>query len=622
MSARLISMRYDILERTGEGSLFHVFKTRDKVLGRVVAVKTLLPAYASDSGIGAALRKAAAGLLDLSHPNIARVYDLGEEEGVPFLVTEFVRGINLKERIRRIAPFTHSVAVDFGIAIGEALQHAQAQGIIHGDLRPQNVIVTPEGALKVTDFGLTSIYASNADAVSGVREQAVHYEAPELAATGLRSVATDIYALGALLYEMLCGSTPYPAETVEAVVRKHQEDPVPSPKVVNPGVPKALEGIVMKALRKRPEERYHEIADMLNDLKQVRDALRFGKPLSWSPDDDAAPSAAVTPSVSPEAAAAAAAVATTKLNREAPKPGARRMPSTTAAADDRISPYLKLALATVIVILITAVVAGVAVWMATFAKPPDKEFPNIMGMRIEQAQEVARKYEFRLIPHEKYHAKTEAGVIYQTDWPAGRPIRPGRTVNVWISKGSPLVWVPKLTSLNAEEAEAKLKEAGLTLGEVDRQYSESVGLGEIISQNPRASKRVSRDIPVNLVISDGPKPTPIDPQDENPAITTPDPGYQEPPAPSPGQDEDAANLEPRMFNLNVDIKRDGRGRRRVRVEYEDARGAQTAVDEDHDEGDVISQRVEVYGSRLTVRVYYDDNPVPASEKTQRLPRRQ
>src|SRR5438105_15763988 len=104
-------MRYDILERTGEGSLFQVLKTRDKVLGRVVAVKTLLPKYASDTAVGEALRKAAAQLLDLSHPSIARVYDVGEEDGDPFLVTEFVRGINLKERIRRIAPFTHSVAV-------------------------------------------------------------------------------------------------------------------------------------------------------------------------------------------------------------------------------------------------------------------------------------------------------------------------------------------------------------------------------------------------------------------------------------------------------------------------------------------------------------------------------
>src|SRR5688500_5316341 len=309
-------MRYDILERTGEGSLFHVFKTRDKVLGRVVAVKTLLPAYAKDSEIGTALRKAAAGLVDLSHPNIARVYDLGEEDGSPFLVTEFVRGINLKERIRRIAPFTHSVAVDFGIAIGEALQHAHAQGVIHGDLRPQNVIVTPEGAVKVTDFGLAPVVAANEAAAKAAREVAVHYESPDLTATGVRSAATDIYALGAVLYEMLSGATPYPADTPEAVVQKHREDPVPSPKVVNPGVPKALEGIVMKALRKRPEERYHAVADMLNDLKQVRDALRFGKPLSWSPDDATAPSTVPNQAVTADAAAAAATVATTKLNRE------------------------------------------------------------------------------------------------------------------------------------------------------------------------------------------------------------------------------------------------------------------------------------------------------------------
>jgi hypothetical protein len=289
-----------------------------------------------------------------------------------------------------------------------------------------------------------------------------------------------------------------------------------------------------------------------------------------------------------------------------------------AAVDDRINPFLKVALGTVIVILITAVVAGVAVWMATFSRPPDKSFPALVGMKIEPARQVARQHEIRLIEHENFDEKTEPGVIYKTDWPADRPIRPGRSVNVWVSKGSRMVWVPKLTGLNAEEAEVKLREGGLTLGEVDRQYSSSVGMGEIISQNPRAGKRVSRDIPVNLVISDGPKPEPIPDPDQPTDITTPDPGLQEP---DREPEEDISTLEPRMFNLSVDIKRAGRGRRRVRVEYEDARGSQTVVDEDHDEGDVIAQRVEVYGRHLTIRVYYDDDPIPVSERTLPLPRR-
>jgi hypothetical protein len=311
-------------------------------------------------------------------------------------------------------------------------------------------------------------------------------------------------------------------------------------------------------------------------------------------------------------------VATTKLNKKQPPPGPPRPQS--VGGDDRINPFLKIALGTVIVILITAVVAGVAVWMATFSKPPDKSFPALVGMRIDQARLVAHKYEIRLIEHEKFNEKIEPGVIFRTDWPPDRPIRPGRSVNVWVSRGSSMVWVPKLTGLNAEEAEAKLKESGLTLGEVDRQYSETVGLGEIVSQNPRAGKRVSRDIPVNLVISDGTKPTPAPPLDDQGSITTP--GIGEPSTPEPPvHQDDVSNLEARMFNLNVDIKRDGRGRRRVRVEYEDARGSQTVVDEDHEEGDVVSQRVEVYGPRLTVRVFYDDDSTPVSERTIPLPRR-
>src|SRR5205807_5231061 len=141
----IIDMRFEVLERSGEGALFEVFKSRDKTSGRVVAVKSLQQAFRSDVRVSKALRSAAAGLVDHSHPNVSRVFEVGEEGGAPFLVTEFVRGIDLKERIRRIAPFTLSVAVDFAIAVAEALQYCHAQGVIHGDLIPRNIIVTPEG---------------------------------------------------------------------------------------------------------------------------------------------------------------------------------------------------------------------------------------------------------------------------------------------------------------------------------------------------------------------------------------------------------------------------------------------------------------------------------------------
>src|SRR2546423_7181329 len=152
-------MRFEVLERVGESPVFQAAKARDKNSGRVVCVKTIQPAFARDAAFLGAIRRLGPDLVALTHPNIARLEEIGDEDGAPYLVTEFVRGINLKERIRRIAPFTLSVAVDFAIAIGEAVQQAHSQGIIHGDLRPHNVVVSPEGAVEVTDVGLARAYS-------------------------------------------------------------------------------------------------------------------------------------------------------------------------------------------------------------------------------------------------------------------------------------------------------------------------------------------------------------------------------------------------------------------------------------------------------------------------------
>lgn len=614
MVSRLISQRYEILERVGEGPLFQVFKTRDRVLGRITAVKTIQAAHSLDEAVAAALRASANSVLQLSHTHVARVFEIADENGVPALVTEYVRGINLKDRIRRIAPFTLSVAVDFAIAIGEALQHAHAQGIVHGDVRPQNVIISPEGALKVTDFGMAPVFAASESVRFEHLERAAPYQSPELAEGDAPEAAGDIYGLGVVLFEMLTGSAPYLGDSIAGIQERHRSDTVPSPRSLNPGVPRSIEGIVMKCLQKRPEDRYPAAADLLNDLKSVRDALRFGKPLSWTPLGNL--QAAATPLATAVHALGEGALPAPALpHRENPPPrGAPRMPVATIN-DDRISPFLKLALATVTVLLIVVTIVGAAVWMATFSKPPDVKFPNLVGMTVEEAQVAADKANVRLIEHQEYNEKHEPGVIYRVDWQPGRAVRPGRSINIWISRGSRMVWVPNLVKLYKDEAEKKLKEAGLILGEVDRQYSSKVPLDHVAGQNPRSGKRVNRDVPINLVVSDGPKPEPE--PDSTGAFGVPDPssGVSEP------QGDAVENAEPQYKNLEVTIKKDGRGMRRVRVEYDDARGTHTPVDEYHGEGDVVSHRVEVYGRKMTVRVYYDDDVTPIKEEALELPRR-
>jgi len=610
--SRPINMRYEVLERAGEGVFFQVYKARDRTTGRVVAVKMLQPAFLGDRSFCNALAEAARSASALNHAQIARILEVGEEGGTPFLVTEYVRGINLKQRIARIAPFTLSVAVDFAIAIGEALQYAHGLGMAHGDLRPENVIVSPEGAVKVTDFGVAAALAAFPAAFAANIPRSAAYRPPEASAGSPPDITWDLYALGVILFEMITGALPYTGDTPQAAADPAARDVPPSPRTLNPGVPRSVEGITMKALQKRPEDRYLHAADFLSDLKSVRDALRFGRSLSWSPSGVTVPQVAPQPErhqVGPAASQSiqASGRASTGVSAMAGS----------SARDEGVSPLLKIALATVVVILITAVVAGVAAWMAIMTKPPEQRMPNLVGKKIEEVRAIADKANVHLIEHEEYNDQYDPGVVFKADWVPGRPIAPGRTIPVWVSKGSRMVWVPSVLGKTAQDAEDTLKAQGLTLGDVDRQYSDTVPFGEIMAQNPKAGKRVPRGQPVNLTISDGPKPQPEAPPSDTGTIgeTSPSVTPSEPGAGEPGAGESATNTQVTVQRIRVTVPRDGRGLRRVRVEYDDANGTHTPIDELHNEGDVVSKRVEVAGPTMTIRVYYNDDSTPAVEQT-------
>ncbi len=589
---RIIAGRYELQERLGAGTYFLVFKGRERATGRPVAVKVIQPDMVGDPAFGEALTRAMAGMEDLAHPSIARVHEVVREDGAPVIVSEFVRGINLKERIKRIAPFTVSVAVDFAIAVCEALQYAHASGVIHGDVRPQNVIVSPDGVVKLTDFGVAAAIGSSAEISARNLGRAVPYQAPEIATQGVVLPASDLYALGAVLFEMLTGTTPYPGDSPLHVAMKHQNEPVPSPRALNPGVPKALDGIVRKALQKKPDDRYRSAGDMLADLKSVRDALRFGKTLVWSPmkDPEPAPAADAEPSGAP-----APVAETPRRPKPTPAQPARTERTMPMRNDDTgIAPWLRFLVLAMLVVVLLLGVFGAALWVTAFTRPEQKTFPDLIGKPIEEARGLASKVKVRLLEREEFNDQYEPGVVYRVDYEAGRLVSPGRTVLVWVSRGSRLVWVPDVGGLSAGEAETKLKGSGLSLGRVDRVTSGSVPFGCIVSQNPRSGKRVDRDTPVALVVSDGPEG---------------DTGETGSTTANGGPDTE------HLWNVAHTVRRDGNGPRQVRVEYEDSQGTGTVYDEVRDEGDVIRLQVRAQGPALIVRVYYSDDPTPVSERT-------
>ncbi len=626
MINHLVHQRYEVLEKIGESPLFVVYKARDKVSSRVLALKTVQAAYNADPVYLAALQSGLTAASSLSHPNIARFEEWGEEDGQSFALAEFVRGINLKERIRRIAPFTLSVAVDFACAIAEALHYAHSLGQMHGDLRPQNIIISPEGTLKVTDFGVQPAIARSPQAQLDTLRLSAPYHAPELSTKQAGTAGGDIYALGAILYEMLTGTPPYAGDTPEAIADQHAFAPIPSPRAINPGVPRSVEGIALKCLQKRPELRYRAAADLLNDLKAVRDALRFGKPLSWSPtiETDVAPvappasGAKAAPVRPPEPVASVAAASYPVTDAMTAKNRLRE-------ESERVSIYIKVAIAAVTALILVCMIGLAGLWMSNFGLPKPVPAPQIVGKPIAEVRQVAMRVKARLIEHAEYTDKPK-DIVYKADLERNAPIRPNHAINVWYSKGPAYVNVPNVANLVKEEAEQRLKDAGLTVGAVTTEYSDRVATNLVVRQNVSYKKRVFHDTAVDLVISDGPKPEyassdnggnsgDLPPTDPNAADNTSN-GDNSAATDAGSVDANSANPvdtpapEPdRTFDRSIDIPRDGMGVRQVKIVYKDAQGWHDQVpviDEPHNEGERIPISFSYQGRKITLRIYYNN----------------
>lgn len=554
MISRVLAGRYEPLEKLGEGSLFAAYRARDHETNALVTVKLLLPAFAEDTALVSALRECFRSAMALNHPRIARVLQVTEHEGQLVLVTEFVRGINLKERIRRVAPFTLSVAIDLAIAVAEGLESAHRAGIVHGDLRPHNIIVSQEGLVKVTDFGLIPAFQASSLAQTVWLTRAAPYLPPEVSEGWHVTAAADVYTLGVILFEMITGGVPFPADTPVAIALRHAKDPPPSPRAVNPGVPRAVEGIVLKAMQKLPEQRYPDISTMLQDLRAVHDALRFGKPLSWSPLER--PSESVP---------------------TAPRPKETRP----AAGEDVEIRFIRSSLR-ILAALAALIIVAVAVVFLWVTRPVRVVVvPDLQGKPLVEARRLAQEANLNLvIRQEEYNEQYPEGTVYLVQPEAGTQLRAGSVVQVWVSKGSRMVEVPDVQGLPEADARQRLVQAGLQVGKVEEKPHLTAPLGTVLSQSPPPGRRVNREAPVDLVISAG--------------------------APLPTVPEVAAE---RGFEVVVPVQGNPGELVQVRLEVQDALGVYTLLDEAHYAGERLIVPVRVRGRPVTFRIYFNNQLV-------------
>ena len=263
----IIQNRYEIIEEVGSGGMSVVYKAKCHVLNRFVAIKVLKPEFSDDKSFVSKFRIEAQSAAGLSHPNIVNVFDVGEENGYYYIVMELVEGITLKEYIQQNGRLPYQTALDFIMQICAGIEVAHEHHTIHRDIKPQNIIVSKNGTLKVTDFGIAKAATSNTIASSAMGS--VHYISPEQARGGYSDERSDIYSLGVTLYEMLTGRVPFEGENNVTVALMHIQSEMIPPREYYPDIPVGLEKIVLKATQKKPERRYLTTNAMLADLRKV-----------------------------------------------------------------------------------------------------------------------------------------------------------------------------------------------------------------------------------------------------------------------------------------------------------------------------------------------------------------
>jgi serine/threonine-protein kinase len=482
--ASILNERYEIIERqpVSDGDFAGVsYKARllpkaaDDAEARLVVLKQL-PHEADTATVRSAAERAAAVPVSA---NILRFYGLSEISGEPeiesglYSVTEYARGISLRERIRRVAPFSLAVSVDITIAICHAIIRADSVGITHNALNPEFILLTPEGQVKVGQFQIAAAIAS----VLG-QDNFCH---------------DDCRSIGLLLYEMLTGIAP------DQIIVADEH----SPRQLNTSVPPALDGIVRKATSLDSDKQYTDVSRVLADLQSAREDLRAGKSLSWSPMG-----ASPTPHVrSAPKTPGALTSAAKELADEKQKMNRRRKDSEIDQEENADYPVWGKVLLTLLGVIVLGVVFAGAYVFTIFSVPSDIVVPNLIGKQFNDAKNIADSGHFNLVETEHdYSDVLPPGSIYHETPAPGRSIKSGKEVDVWVSDGPRLISVPDLSDMTLSRAIEALSQAGLPQGSVSTDYNETVAKGIVISQQPVANSNIPHDTPVNIDVSKGPPP--------------------------------------------------------------------------------------------------------------------
>ncbi len=542
MDEMIFGRRYRITEKIGSGGMADVYKAIDETLGRTVAVKVLHPTYVNDTDFVDRFRHEASAAANLSHPSIVNIYDYGVEDVGPYIVMELVRGMDLKRVLREQGKLDPRLVAEYGSQVCSALSAAHGYGIIHRDIKPQNIIVTPDGVVKVMDFGIARAVDSDATQTGSVLGTA-QYVSPEQAQGRRLGPESDLYSLGVVLYELSTGHLPFTGDTPVSVALKHVNDaPVP-PRQIDPSVPPALEAVIMKAMQKDPRLRYHSAEEMREDLQRVAQ----GRGVAAQPRVD---DTTVMPAVAAAPLARTAAAGTPPSKGTSPwiwvaiivllvliAGGAAYALGLFTPAKNAVPDVSGQTVTSATVALVSAgftvadsqeqtasdtfakdLVVGtdppagsvsatspVVVTLIVSTGPPLVAVPNVVGSAEASAAAALEAAQLTPNVNQVYNPKVKAGLVYKTDPAAGAMVTKQTLVQIYVSKGAQMVAVPDVTGKSKSLAISELKAAGFDVNTPVYHSDSTVASGHVISQDPTADSAQPLGTSVTITVSTGPQ---------------------------------------------------------------------------------------------------------------------
>ncbi len=507
MSTGIVGNRYELLEKIGSGGMAIVYKARCRLLNRFVAIKMLRAEFNEDAEFLKRFETEAQAAASLSHPNIVSVYDVGIHNKLHYIVMEYVEGTTLKEYLLNNGPLPIEKIVDFSGQISSALEHAHAKKIIHHDIKPHNIIITEQGLLKVTDFGLARAVSASTTIAAAGAIGSVHYASPEQARGGFTDEKSDIYSLGVTMYEMTTGRVPFDGETPVSVAIKHlQKDPTP-PSAIVPDVPASLENIILKAMEKEPLKRYQSAIEVTAALRGVFDISAVAaKSIAEQEDNESTRRMPSADEISKEEkrlseeksenAEVAEEVRVVKREKNLKEESPKRKKEDTVA--------IVAAIATTVVIV--AVLAAIMVNILGGAMAGGKiEAPDFVGMTIEEAEKIAEENSVKVSVKEyEYNEEVDEDKIISQSPESGSEIKKNSEILVIVSRGGEYIVLGDYKNDTVEDTKSSLKKLKIDY-EVLEVFDDEVEEGKVVKTEPKAKSKVSEGSSVTIYVSKGPE---------------------------------------------------------------------------------------------------------------------